>query len=195
MLRCLLHCVQTIGSVAKSDDYSRVLADPLYTHLRKALYSTDKTDDICNPKELQSQAGRDKEPNETRHCENEHVPCKRDVHEIEEEGKSFPSSSSSSEDENVNGKTQNNSGKTLFCISPEVKQALGTLERVISMVKKSRTDNHTSSSSEEEEAPSSSQKLHSKNTAIISSSKVCIQDPKTEVLDEASFAHYHNNNR
>lgn len=98
MLCCLIECVQTIGSVAKSVDYSRVLADPLYIRIRKALYSTDRTDEICNAKELQNQEGS--EPNESRHCENEHEPCKRDVHEIEEEecvdekeeGKSFSSS-------------------------------------------------------------------------------------------------------
>ncbi|ESQ48871.1 hypothetical protein EUTSA_v10020420mg [Eutrema salsugineum] len=201
---------KTIGSVAKSDDYNRVLADPLYTQIRQALYSTDKSDENV----LHSQEGREfneEEPkleaDETRNHGNE--PCKRDVAEIEEEecddeeeDKSVSSSSSSSfsvEDENVIGKTQKNNGKTRFCISPEVKQALGTLERVISMVRKSRTDNNTSTSSEEEEEeaspPSSSPKQLSESTAIVSSSKVCIQDPKTEeVLDEASFTHYHNNN-
>jgi hypothetical protein len=208
---------KTIGSVAESDDYKTVLADPLYTHIREALYSSDKTDEICQVNELHSQQGRDceeKEPkleadddmekeNETRDCENESVPCKRDVPEIEEEecvddlkeeNKSSPSSSSSSssssEDEDKNGKTR-------FCISPEVKQALGTLERVISMVRKSKTDNNNTSTSseEEEEEASSSPMQHSGSTQIVSSSKVCIQDPNTELLDEASFAHYHNSNK
>ncbi|CAH8260136.1 unnamed protein product [Arabidopsis lyrata] len=217
---------KTIGSVAESDDYKRVLADPLYTHIHEALYSSDKTNEICQVNELHSQQGRDceeQEPqleaddpymakeNETRHCENESVPSKRDVPEIEEEEcadlkeeeksslSSFSSSSSSEEDENVIGKTQNKKVKTRFCISPEVKQALGTLERVISMVRKSKTDNNNTSTSsgeeeEEEEEASSSQMHHSGSTQTVSNSKVCIQDPKTELLDEASFAHYHNNN-
>ncbi|CAG7877848.1 unnamed protein product [Brassica rapa] len=181
---------KTIGSVVKSDDYRRVLADPLYTMIRQALYSTDE---ICQANVFHSQ---------------DESGCKRDDHEIEEEEcgddedeNRRVSSSSSSEEEDesyINGKTYN--GKTLFCISPEVKQALGTLEKVITMVRKSRTDNNnnkTSSTSleeEEEEASSSSPKLHLERAEIVSSSKVCTQGPNTEVLDEASLTHYHHNN-
>ncbi|KAH0927458.1 LOW QUALITY PROTEIN: hypothetical protein HID58_019714, partial [Brassica napus] len=185
---------KTIGSVAKSDDYRRVLADPLYTMIRQALYSTDE---ICQANVFHGQ---------------DESGCKRDDHEIEEEecgddededeNKSVSSSSFGEEDESYIGKTYN--GKTLFCISPEVKQALGTLEKVITMVRKSRTDNNnkTSSTSLEEEASSSSPKLHLERAEIVSSSKVCTQGPNTEVLDEASLTHYHhhhnnnnNNNR
>ncbi|CAH8359873.1 unnamed protein product [Eruca vesicaria subsp. sativa] len=182
---------KTIGSVAKSDDYSRVLADPLYTMIRQALYSTDKSD-------VRSQEGRVCEEKEG-HYKTEPSHCKRDVIEIEEEecdeNKSV-SSSSEEEDESYIGKTYN--GKTLFCLSPEVKQALGTLEKVITMVRKSRTDNNNktlSTSLEEEEEASSSPKLNLERNEIVSSSKVCIQDPNTEVLDEAaSLTHYHHNN-
>lgn len=157
---------KTIGSVANSEDYARVLAEPLYTLISQALYSTDNTDE-----NFQASEG---------------APFKGNVHEIEEEEEEDKSVSSfSEEDENVTGKSQSNNGKTLFCLSPEVKQALGTLERVISMVRKSRKDdNSTSTSSEEEE--DSSPKQHSESTTNVSSSKVCSQDPKTEVLDEAS---------
>ncbi|KAF8046033.1 hypothetical protein N665_4090s0002 [Sinapis alba] len=196
---------KTISSVAKSDDYSTVLADPLYSLIRQALYSTDET---CQANGFHSQERRHCEEKEG-HYKTEPSHCKRDVTEIEEEecddeedeNKSVSSSSSSEEeDESYIGKTYN--GKTLFCISPEVKQALGTLEKVITMVRKSRTDNNnnnkTSSTSleeEEEEEASSSPKLHLERTEIVSSSKVCIQDPNTEVLDEASsLTHYHHNN-
>uniref|UniRef100_A0A1J3ITC8 START domain-containing protein n=1 Tax=Noccaea caerulescens TaxID=107243 RepID=A0A1J3ITC8_NOCCA len=174
---------KTIGSVAKSDDYSRVLAGPLYTKMRQALYSTDKTHEICQANELHSQEKGDCE-------EQERAPCKRDVPEIEEEEED----KSVSSDENVVQKTQKKYGKTRFCISPEVEQALGTLEKVISMVRKSRTENNTSiSSEEEEEEDASSPKQHSESTAVVSSSKVCTQDPKTEVVGEASLTHYNNN--
>ncbi|CAN8259709.1 unnamed protein product [Cochlearia groenlandica] len=188
-----------IGSVAKSDDYRGVLADPLYTHIRQAMYSTDKTNEICQENELHDQEGRDfkeKEPKlESRHCE-------RDVHEIEEDDESVTPSSSSSEeeDQNVIRKIQNYDAKTRFCISPEVKQALGTLERVISIVRKSRTDNiKTSTSSEEEEGVEEEEALlspmqHSETTAIVSSSQVCIQEPILEVLEEPSLTHHQNNN-
>ncbi|XP_010486840.1 PREDICTED: uncharacterized protein LOC104764931 [Camelina sativa] len=192
---------KTIGSVAESDDYKRVLADPLYTQIHEALYSTAKV----NEKEPKLEADDDlymAKGNETQHGENGSVPSKRDVPEIQEEDcvdekeedKSVPSSSSSVDDENFTGKTQNKVGKTRFCISPEVKQALGTLERVISMVRKSKTDNNynTSTSLGKEEEASPMQ--HSGSTHIVSSNKVCIQDPKTELLEETSFAHYHNNN-
>ncbi|KAF3550707.1 hypothetical protein DY000_02003976 [Brassica cretica] len=169
---------ETIGSVVKSEDYAKVLDGPLYTLVRKALYPpTDNTDENVQA--------------------SERAPFKGNVHEIEEEEEDKSVSSFSEEDENVNGKSQNNDGETLFCLSPEVKQALGTLERVISMVRKSRKDDNTSSSSEEEEGSSSSSsspKQHSESTAAVSSSKVCSQDPKNEVLDEASLAHYHNQN-
>ncbi|KAL0717027.1 hypothetical protein Bca4012_066349 [Brassica carinata] len=170
---------KTIGSVAESEDYARVLAEPLYTRIRKAMYSTYNTDENFQA--------------------NERAPFKGNVHEIEEEDEEDKSVSSfSEEDENVIGMTQNNNGKTLFCLSPEVKQALGTLERVISMVRKSRKDDNSSTSSEEEEgsisSSASSPKQHSESSnAVGSSSKVCIQDPKTEVLDEACLTHYHNN--
>ncbi|XP_010498028.1 PREDICTED: uncharacterized protein LOC104775794 [Camelina sativa] len=211
---------KTIGSVAESDDYKRVLADPLYTQIHEALYSTAITNEICHVNELHSQQGIDCEENEPKleaddlyiAKENETqlgengsvVPSKRDVPEIQEEDcidereedKSVASSSSSSsvEDENFTGKTQNKVGKTRFCISPEVKQALGTLERVISMVRKSKTDNSKTSTSSGEEEEETSPMQHSGSTHIVSSSKVCIQDIKTEILEEASFAHYHNNN-
>ncbi|CAN6810200.1 unnamed protein product [Brassica oleracea] len=171
---------KTIGSVAKSEDYAKFLDGPLYTLVRKAMDPTDHTDETFQA--------------------SERAPFKGNVHEIEEEeDKSVSSYSSSEEDENVIGKkTQNNNGKTLFCLSPEVKQALGTLERVISMVRKSRKDDNTSTSSEEEEGSSSSSspspKQYSESTAAVSSSKVCSQDPKTDVLDEASLTHYHNQN-
>ena len=78
---------------------------------------------------------------------------------------------------------------------------MGTLEKVITMVRKSRTDNNNKTSStsleeeeEEEEASSSSPKLHLERAEIVSSSKVCTQGPNTEVLDEASLTHYHHNN-
>ncbi|CAH8348842.1 unnamed protein product [Eruca vesicaria subsp. sativa] len=175
---------KTIGSVAKSEDYIRVLEDPLYTRIREAMCSTDNTDENFQASELAR-------------------PLRGNVHEIEEEecddddneeeDKSVTSYSSSEEEENFIGKKiQNNNGKTLFCVSPEVKQALGTLERVMSMVRKSRTDRNTSTSSEEEEeGSSSSTKQHSESIAIVSSSKVCIQDPKTEVLD---YHNYKNSN-
>ncbi|KAF8088871.1 hypothetical protein N665_0528s0029 [Sinapis alba] len=193
---------KTISSVAKSDDYSTVLADPLYALIRQALYSTDET---CQANGFHSQERRHCEEKEG-HYKTEPSHCKRDVTEIEEEecdddedeNKSVSSSSSSEEeDESYIGKTYN--GKTLFCISPEVKQALGTLEKVITMVRKSRTDNNKTSSTslekEEEEQASSSPKLYLERTEIVSSSKVCNQDPNTEVLDEASsLTHYHHNN-
>ncbi|KAF8075589.1 hypothetical protein N665_1079s0014 [Sinapis alba] len=164
---------KTIGSVAKSEDYARVLAEPLYTRVRKAMYSTDEN----------FQAS-------------ERAPYKGNVHEIEEEEcddeqeedkSDYDYSYSSEEDGNAIGKTQNNNGKTLFCVSPEVKQALGTLEKVIFMVRKSRTEEEEGSSSS-----SSSPELHLENNGVVSSSKVCIQDPKTEVLDEACLTHYQN---
>ena len=171
-------CTQTIGSVVKSEDYAKVFDGPMYTLARKALYPlTDNTDENVQA--------------------SERAPFKGNVHEIEEEEEDKSVSSFSEEDENVNGKSQNNDGETLFCLSPEVKQALGTLERVISMVRKSRKHDNTSTSSEEEEGSSSSSsspKQHSESTAAVSSSKVCSQDPKNEVLDEASLAHYHNQN-
>ncbi|CAH8361951.1 unnamed protein product [Eruca vesicaria subsp. sativa] len=43
---------KTIGLVAKSEDYIRVLEDPLYTLIRKAMYSTDNTDENIQASEL-----------------------------------------------------------------------------------------------------------------------------------------------
>ncbi|KAL0888480.1 hypothetical protein Bca101_012463 [Brassica carinata] len=128
---------KAVASVAKfDDDHSRALADPLYTKIHQALYSTDKVVEKEPKLEVNGDSMQKNEhENEKDASENEHVNCGRAVPEIEEEEEDDDFEESfSSEEVNVNGKTHVDVRRQ-FCISPEVKQALGTLDRVIYMVR------------------------------------------------------------
>ncbi|KAJ0266263.1 Polyketide cyclase/dehydrase/lipid transport superfamily protein [Hirschfeldia incana] len=129
---------KSVASVAKFDeDYSRALADPLYTKIRQALYSTDKLVEKEPKLEVNDDSMQKKEHENDKEdaSENEHVHCRRAVPEIEEEEYDDFEESISSEEGNINGKTNGEMIRRKFCISPEVKQALGTLDRVIYMVR------------------------------------------------------------
>ena len=142
--------------MAKFDeDYSRALADPLYTKIRQALYSTDKASEE-EPKLEANEVNGDKEhDNDEDVGEIEHVHCRKTVPEIEEE-------SISSEEGNINGKTNGDIGRR-FCISPEVKQALGTLDRVIYMVR----TNTTPVQEAEELSPDRAEDDHKKQVSLL----------------------------
>ncbi|CAA7026807.1 unnamed protein product [Microthlaspi erraticum] len=126
---------KSVASVAKFDeDYNRALADPLYTKIRRALYPTDKEIEQETKLELVNEVINGDSLAKKEHdnaSENEPVHCKKAVTEIEEE--EFEESASS-EDGNVVCKSDTGMRRR-FCISPEVEQALGTLERVIYMVR------------------------------------------------------------
>ncbi|CAN6874633.1 unnamed protein product [Brassica oleracea] len=147
---------KSVASVAKFDeDYSRALADPLYTKIRQALYSTDKASEE-EPKLEANEVNGDKEhDNDEDVGEIEHVHCRKTVPEIEEE-------SISSEEGNINGKTNGDIGRR-FCISPEVKQALGTLDRVIYMVR----TNTTPVQEAEELSPDRAEDDHKKQVSLL----------------------------
>lgn len=123
---------QAAGSVAKLDeeDFSRALADPLYINIRHAMYSTDKAaeaEEMLEASEVNGDSEtKNKYEDDEDASENEHVPCRRAILDIEE--------SVSSEERNVISKT-NGDIRRQFSISPEVEQALGTLDRVINMVR------------------------------------------------------------
>ncbi|CAH8354644.1 unnamed protein product [Eruca vesicaria subsp. sativa] len=115
------------GSVAKFDeDFSRALADPLYTNIRQAMYSTEEEETLENSEVNSNSDTKNKHKSDEDASENEHVSCKRTIPEIEE--------SVYSEEVNVNTKT-NGGIRRQFCISAEVEQALGTLDRAINMVR------------------------------------------------------------
>ncbi|XP_024011797.1 uncharacterized protein LOC18016522 isoform X2 [Eutrema salsugineum] len=130
---------KSVASVAKFDeDYSKALADPLYTKIRQALYSTDKGVEEVPNLEANEVNGdplpKNEQMNDEDARENEPVSIRKAVTEIEEEEEEDFEESVSSEEGNVNTKT-NVDMRRQFCISPEVEQALGTLDRVICMVR------------------------------------------------------------
>ncbi|KAL1196932.1 hypothetical protein V5N11_024732 [Cardamine amara subsp. amara] len=132
---------KSVASVAKFDeDYSKALTDPLYTKIRQALYTTDKAIEEEEPKLEANEVNGDSLPkNELENngdaSEIEPVHCRRTVPEIEEEEEEEDFEESiSSEEGNVIAKTEVDFRRR-FCISPEVEQALGTLDRVIYMVR------------------------------------------------------------
>ncbi|CAN8298404.1 unnamed protein product [Cochlearia groenlandica] len=128
---------KSVDSVAKFDeDYNRALADPLYTKIRQGIYSTDKETEK-EPKLKTNEVNGDSLPKNKHEddevvSENEPLHHIRTIPEIEEE-EDF-SESVSSEEVNVNGKTHGDIRRQ-FCISPQVEQALGTLDKVIYMVR------------------------------------------------------------
>uniref|UniRef100_M4CY98 START domain-containing protein n=1 Tax=Brassica campestris TaxID=3711 RepID=M4CY98_BRACM len=154
---------KSVASVAKFDeDYSRALADPLYTKIREALYSTDKASEE-EPKLEANEVNGDKEhDNDEDVGEIEHVHCRKTVPEIEEEEYDYFEESISSEEGNINGKT-NGDIRRRFCISPEVKQALGTLDRVIYMVRTNTTPVHEA----EELSPDRAEDDHKKQVSLL----------------------------
>uniref|UniRef100_A0A1J3D4T0 START domain-containing protein n=1 Tax=Noccaea caerulescens TaxID=107243 RepID=A0A1J3D4T0_NOCCA len=129
---------KSVASVAKFDeDYSIALADPLYTKIRRALYSTDDKEIEEETKlELVNEVNGNYLPEKEHEdaSETEHVHCRRAVTEIEEEKEKDFEESVSSDDGNVVYKSDTDMRRR-FCISPEVEQALGTLEKVIYMVR------------------------------------------------------------
>lgn len=131
--------LQSVASVAKFDeDYSRALTDPLYTKIRQALYSTDEAIEEVPKLETNEVNGdylpKNEHENNGDACENKLVHCRRTVPEIEEEEVEDSEESVFSEDGNEIAKTHVDIRRR-FCVSPEVEQALGTLDRVIYMVR------------------------------------------------------------
>ncbi|XP_010452573.1 PREDICTED: uncharacterized protein LOC104734652 isoform X1 [Camelina sativa] len=125
---------KSVASVAKFDeDYSRALDDPLYTKIRQALYSTDKTIEEGPKLEATEVNGNSLPKKEHKNhgdaSENKPVHYRKTVTEIEEE--EDYEESVSSED----GTKTDVDMRRRFCVSPEVEQALGTLDRVIYMVR------------------------------------------------------------
>nr|BAH57070.1 AT5G06440 [Arabidopsis thaliana] len=128
---------KSVASVAKFDeDYSRALTDPLYTKIRRALYSTDEAVEEEPKLETNEVNGvtlpKHEHENNGDASVNKPVHCRRTVPEIEEEEES--EESVYSEDGNEIAKTHVDMRRR-FCVSPEVEQALGTLDRVIFMVR------------------------------------------------------------
>ena len=120
---------QAAGSVAKLDeDFSRALADPLYTNIRQAMYST-ATEEEQNL-EANEVNGNSETKNKHENEEDELVLCRRAILEIEEKEEEYFEESVSSEERNVNGNIRRQ-----LSISTEVERALGTLDRAINMVR------------------------------------------------------------
>lgn len=137
-----LNVKQAAGSVAKKldEDFSRALADPLYINIHHAMYSTDKSTE-----EEEQKLEANIEMNGNSETKNKHeVLCRRAIMEIEEkeeeEEEYFEEcvSFEEEEEENVHGKSSGDIRRQ-FRISPEVEQALWTLDRVINMVRKYNT--------------------------------------------------------
>lgn len=167
--------MQAVASVAKRDeDFSKALRDPLYERIRKALYSSntinvipeaeDRKSDTCvNPEEHLIESIEDgvREMDQMvpvnkilieSSPENAPVIDQKVFNEIEEEeleesmhleekSKGINNSSISQIEKNRVDENFN------FCLSPEVKQALGTLEKAISMVRELGKNTQTRPSS------------------------------------------------
>ncbi|XP_010543849.1 PREDICTED: uncharacterized protein LOC104816629 isoform X2 [Tarenaya hassleriana] len=219
---------QAVASVAKVDeDYSKALADPMYTQIHRALYSSNKPDDARGEIELntrecvgprneivQKMEGKDKDPKPGGHeqdarylpnnesdeehlplsdvsaIENEPLPCRKTFSEIEEEDcEENVYSRDGSEDNDVSAKCRVNS-KRRFCVSPEVEQALGTLERVISMVRRYQTDTRgqstSSSSFSDGELPENIAEDPPDKVLSLSENNGVVPNNKAQVLDRIS---------
>ncbi|KAL4606722.1 hypothetical protein ACB092_09G124100 [Castanea dentata] len=155
---------KAVSSMLKSDeDFSKALGDPLYTKIREALYSTyvsnravegkeQKTDACILPEERLIESSGDDisdmilEVNGTYHVDesepkNARVTDKKAFGEIEEEeieeSKHFEEDSKDIEKVSTKEfiESCNVNDNRNILIRPEVEQALGTLEKVISMVR------------------------------------------------------------
>ncbi|XP_076888906.1 uncharacterized protein LOC143539492 [Bidens hawaiensis] len=128
-----------VASVTDGDaDFDKVLEDPFYGLIRKALYSENNLRNENFPKEIKilddvSEQEMVNVGQPEKHCTStkKEVKDHRPVSEIEE----IEETESSHEDDSNNDKSDRLfiNGKKEIIISPEVSQALGTLEKVISV--------------------------------------------------------------
>ncbi|KAL4591871.1 hypothetical protein LXL04_004845 [Taraxacum kok-saghyz] len=123
-----------VASVCKGDeDFSKALNDPCYSRIRDALYSNTNipkqesikiVDDILQQQDIKNNLQLE----EIQESKNQKPVC--EIEEIEENEKPHEDNSNNNNINNI--KLSDNSNKKLI-ISPEVNQALGTLEKVISI--------------------------------------------------------------
>ena len=213
---------QAVSSMFKSDeDFSKALGDPLYTKIREALYSTNVSKRSVEGKELKSDACilpeehligstqddmRDTNPevNITYHVsesepKNARVADSKAFGEIEEEeseeSRHFEEDSKDidqiSTEEFIESSNVNGNRKIL--IRPEVEQALGTLEKVISMVREFGFNAQTrfSSGVTSEEPPIMEKGLlkdsnSSEDERVCSNGEVIVEVSKKEIIERTS---------
>lgn len=139
-----------VASVAKGDVFSRALKDPMYARIREALYC-DKTPNGDVALELQD-LKKNAVPldEETRTNYNEKCPEKKVHSEIEViEDEAFEKIEYQNQDDRnihdspVNQLVQKPSKNENVGISPEVRQALGTLDKAISVIREYRCNLET----------------------------------------------------
>jgi hypothetical protein len=206
----------------KSDeDFSKALGDPLYTKIREALYSTNVSKRSVEGKELKSDACilpeehligstqddmRDTNPevNITYHVsesepKNARVTDSKAFGEIEEEEseESRHFDEDSKDIDQISTKefieSSNVNGNRKILIRPEVEQALGTLEKVISMVREYGFNAQTrfSSGVTSEEPPIMEKGLlkdsnSSEDERVCSNGEVIVEVSKKEIIERTS---------
>lgn len=124
-----------VASVYKGDqDFSEALKEPCYNRIREALYSENKEPNLVSKQEDIKIVHDILEQKDIKNVQLQEIEVKQvkdqkpvcEIEEIEESEKSH-------EDSNNNGNKKIIVGKKQVIISPEVNQALGTLEKVISI--------------------------------------------------------------
>lgn len=197
--------LQAIASVAKGDeDFIKALKDPLYVRIREALYSTNKPNKLLYLEDLEDNKDTCPKENLIGTIADDTTDTKQKVlGEIEEE----QTDESRHREEAPNGvhhfmKIQvpdnycRNDNLKSVCIRPKVEEALGTLEKVISLVREvgfNDQSRYTVGFTKHEEVNNLEKDdgmgdLSSSNNGLCSDNMICIEVSKEEnanrTLDE-----------
>lgn len=202
-----LQCLQTVASVSDCDeDYNKALGDPLYTLIREALYSSNKSGEVLEEQELKSEAhslpnenlieGAHDDVHDTEqkvHSNDHHAGesslnkakdtkrkafCEIEEEESEEstcvvEGIKAANQPSANKFADANGV---NAKKRIY-IRPEVEEeALGTLEKAISIVRQYGFNGQNRSSSYSDEGTPNLEEGAVKETTTAAKQNVCLKD-------------------
>lgn len=196
---------KAIASVAKGDeDFIKALKDPLYVRIREALYSTNKPNKLLYLEDLEDNKDTCPKENLIGTIADDTTDTKQKVlGEIEEE----QTDESRHREEAPNGvhhfmKIQvpdnycRNDNLKSVCIRPKVEEALGTLEKVISLVREvgfNDQSRYTVGFTKHEEVNNLEKDdgmgdLSSSNNGLCSDNMICIEVSKEEnanrTLDE-----------
>ncbi|XWS56095.1 hypothetical protein CRYUN_Cryun09bG0057000 [Craigia yunnanensis] len=204
---------KTVASVSNSDeDYSKALGDPLFSLIREALYSSNKSDEVLEMQELKSEARL--LPNEnliggTQDDDTHDIEQKVHANDLAGESplkkaqdtkrKAFGEIEEEESEENTcleeGVKTTNQPSTNKFAdinglnakkrisVRSEVEEALGTLENAISILRQYRFNAQSRSSSFSDEETANLGGVAVKDLAYAADDNVCL---KVEVAVEAA---------
>ncbi|XP_022743163.1 uncharacterized protein LOC111294196 isoform X2 [Durio zibethinus] len=203
---------KTVASVSNCDeDYSKALGDPLFALIREVLYSSNKSDEVLKVQELQSEAHLLPNENFIEGAQDNMHDAEQKVHANDHAGES-PLKKAQDTKRKTFGEIEEEESEEITCqeegtktanqlstnkfadtncvnakkwisIRPEVDEALGMLEKAISIVRQYGFNAQSRSSSFSDEETANLEEGAVKDLAYAAYDNVCLKD---EVAVEAA---------